>query len=189
MQTRRNERSFRNEISSQRTPQNRCLLFDACSSSRKEFRIFRAVKDRFLSFSLYFFFFFRILKIFGTVLLRFDVRLTISLAVVRTHLRISTSNGPFGKRINNQSYFLNVKSLLLVYWQRRPNVSGMDGLQPPMERIRVRRREGPSNYTKQALEARHTHVQQVTESCSIYIGNSVSHGKSRNPIKPATKQK
>lgn len=54
----------------------------------------------------------------------------------------------------------------------------MDGLQPSMERVRVRWREGPSNYTEQALEARHSHVQQVTESCCICIGNLVSHDKS-----------
>lgn len=54
----------------------------------------------------------------------------------------------------------------------------MDGLQSSMERVRVRRREGPSNYTEQALEARHTHVQQVTQSRCICIGNLVPCDKS-----------
>lgn len=44
----------------------------------------------------------------------------------------------------------------------------MDGLQPPMERVRLRRREGPANYTEQALEAGHSHVQQVTRSCAAF---------------------
>lgn len=54
----------------------------------------------------------------------------------------------------------------------------MGGLQPPMERVRVWRCKGPSNYTKQALEARHSHVQQVTQSCRICIGNLVPRDKS-----------
>ena len=54
----------------------------------------------------------------------------------------------------------------------------MDGLQSSMERIRVRRREGPSNYAEQALEARHPHVQQVTRACRICIGNLVPHDES-----------
>lgn len=37
----------------------------------------------------------------------------------------------------------------------------MDGLQPPVERVRVRRSEGPSNYAEQALETGYPHVQQV----------------------------
>lgn len=39
--------------------------------------------------------------------------------------------------------------------------AGVDGLQPPVERVRVRRCEGPSNYAEQALEAGYPHVQQV----------------------------
>lgn len=73
----------------------------------------------------------------------------------------------------------------------------MGGLQPPMERVRVRRCKGPSNYTKQALEARHSHVQQVTQSCRICIGNLVprdesisesnySRGRCKNPMNSST---
>jgi len=38
---------------------------------------------------------------------------------------------------------------------------GVDRLQPSVERDRVRRSEGPSNYAEQALETGYPHVQQV----------------------------
>ena len=65
-----------------------------------------------------------------------------------------------------------------VHLRELSAVSGMDGLQSSMERIRVRRREGPSNYAEQALEARHSHVQQVTRACRICIVNLAPHDKS-----------
>lgn len=45
----------------------------------------------------------------------------------------------------------------------------MDGLQFAVERVRVRRRQGPADNTDQALEAGRAHVQQVSPFDSIQL--------------------
>lgn len=59
------------------------------------------------------------------------------------------------KAIKALPHYFIFSLLILLFF------AGVGRLQPPVESVRVRRSEGPSNYAEQALETGYPHVQQV----------------------------